>query len=99
MPFFRDSCFRVFVIEFRSSMMPRYGFFAFSRGMSGTRRRCRLLGRNPHGVERTPDEHKGDEQEPGADNVRTEAAAGLAHLDGDLDGQQAEEGRELDDRV
>src|SRR5260370_32617621 len=52
-----------------------------------------------HPVERTVDEEEGNDEEGGGENVRQAAALRGSQLHGKLDGEQAEESRELDDRI
>src|SRR5260370_30078395 len=52
-----------------------------------------------HPVERTVDEEERNDEEGGGENVRQAAALRGSQLHGKLDGEQAEESRELDDRI
>jgi len=52
-----------------------------------------------HAVEGAIDEEEGDGEEDRGEDVRQVGALRSGELHGELDGQQAEEGRELDDRV
>src|SRR5260370_7025850 len=52
-----------------------------------------------HPVERTVDEEERNDEEGGGENVRQAAALRGSQLHGKLDAEQAEESRELDDRI
>src|ERR1019366_4267128 len=60
---------------------------------------CRLLRPDPHPIERTPDENDRKSKENGRQEVAHERTLVGRQLDGELDGQEPEERRELDDRV
>ena len=56
-------------------------------------------GADAHAVEAAVDEDEGDDEEDGGQDVRQAFALGCGQLHGEFDGEEAEERRELDDRV
>src|SRR6266576_3331168 len=54
---------------------------------------------DPHGVERAPDEHQGNHQERGREHEAQRRAPLGGQRDGELDGEESEQRRELDDGI